>query len=71
MRILLDTSVIVRLAEPHVWLHRETRDCIAQLARRGFEPCIVPQVLYEFWTVATRPTAQNGLELPPQQASRT
>jgi predicted nucleic acid-binding protein len=29
---------------------------------------IVPQVIVEFWTVATRPVANNGLGLTPQLA---
>lgn len=29
----------------------------------GEELCVVPQNLYEFWAVATRPTASNGLGL--------
>ena len=29
---------------------------------------IVPQIVVEFWTVATRPLANNGLGLTPEQA---
>lgn len=32
--------------------------------------CIVPQNLYELWTVATRPASSNGLALTPEQAGR-
>lgn len=31
-------------------------------------PCLVPQVLYELWVVATRPVAANGFGLTPSQA---
>ena len=27
--------------------------------------CLVPQTIYEFWVVATRPTSQNGFGLAP------
>jgi predicted nucleic acid-binding protein len=30
--------------------------------------CVVPQVLYEFWAVATRPLEQNGLGMTPAEA---
>jgi hypothetical protein len=31
----------------------------------GHEMLLVPQVLYEYWVVATRPTDVNGLGLEP------
>lgn len=30
------------------------------------EPVIVPQVLYEYWSVATRPIQHNGLGFSPE-----
>jgi len=30
---------------------------------RGYAPTIVPQIIYEYWVVATRPLAENGLGL--------
>lgn len=39
-----------------------------ELRLRGDTPCIVPQSLYEFWVVATRPLANRGLGLTPAQA---
>lgn len=38
------------------------------LKARGDSVCIVPQVLYEFWTVATRPPGANGLGLTTVEA---
>src|SRR5262249_28213348 len=41
----------------------------AALVGRGDTPCLVPQVLYEFWVIATRPLAANGLGFPPSQVA--
>ena len=41
-----------------------------KLLEAGHNPCLVPQVLYEFWVVATRPREQNGLALSPQESQR-
>jgi predicted nucleic acid-binding protein len=36
--------------------------------RRSDQLCIVPQVLYELWSVCTRPAGENGLGLTTTQA---
>ncbi|MGH9960699.1 MAG: hypothetical protein ACREBC_26855, partial [Pyrinomonadaceae bacterium] len=41
---------------------------LARLRKTGEELCIVPQNLIEFWAVATRPLAENGLELTIDEA---
>jgi predicted nucleic acid-binding protein len=61
MRILLDTNILTRLTEPTHSMHQDARDATKALAIQGHNLCIVPQNLYEFWTVCTRPTANNGL----------
>ena len=61
MTILLDTNVLGRLANPHDPLHQTTLEALIVARNRGFRPAIVPQVIYEFWVVATRPVEQNGL----------
>ena len=61
MRILLDTNILLRQAEPRHPHHQASAEATEALRRRGEELVIVPQVLYEFWSVATRPVAQNGL----------
>jgi predicted nucleic acid-binding protein len=61
MRILVDTNVLARLAHkshPHT---AAANAAIHQLWADGHELRIVPQVLYEYWSVATRPIEQNGL----------
>ena len=68
MSTLLDTNILTRLVQTALPLHTVTVDALAELRRRGEVLCIVPQNLYEFWVVGTRPTAQNGLGLSPAQA---
>lgn len=61
MRILIDTNILARLAEPGHAMYPAAFDSTAMLRRGGAELCIVPQGLYEFWVVCTRPTSVNGL----------
>jgi hypothetical protein len=61
MNILIDTNLLSRLAEighPH---YQIPFDSTTALQTQGHDLVIVPQVLYEFWVVCTRPIAQNGL----------
>jgi predicted nucleic acid-binding protein len=70
MRILLDTNVLCRLAEaahPH---HAIAQSAIINLRKDGHELCLVPQVLYEYWVVITRPIAENGLGMLPANAEK-
>jgi predicted nucleic acid-binding protein len=68
MRILLDTNILLRSVEPGHAQHQATVDAVDGLRRSGHELVIVPQVLYEFWSVATRPIDQNGLGMSPGEA---
>jgi predicted nucleic acid-binding protein len=60
-RVLLDTNILLRLTQPSQALHAEIISSIKLLHERSVRLCIVPQTLYEFWSVATRPIAANGL----------
>lgn len=44
-------------------------DAMDVLRSRGHELILVPQILYEYWSVATRPVANNGLGLSPAEAA--
>jgi predicted nucleic acid-binding protein len=57
-----------RRFQPGHPMHRPATDAMTELRRQGDTLCLVPQNLYEFWVVCTRPTAQNGLGLTPAQA---
>jgi predicted nucleic acid-binding protein len=63
MSTLLDTNILTRLAQPTDPAHGTARRAVAVLQAGGRSVSIVPQNLYEFWVVATRPVANNGLGL--------
>jgi predicted nucleic acid-binding protein len=68
MRILLDTNIIVhvlRLPDPE---HQESVEALAELTQRGWDLCVGNQNIFEFWVVATRPQAVNGMGLSPAAA---
>jgi len=68
MRILADTNIVARLAQPAHAHHRAALAATEILLARNDDPCVVPQVLYEFWVIATKPTSANGLAMPVTQA---
>jgi predicted nucleic acid-binding protein len=69
MRILLDTNVVLRLGDRGHVMHGEALAAIDWLDANGHECVIVPQVLYEYWVVATRPSENNGLGMPVADAA--
>jgi len=70
MDILTDTNIIVRGVHRKSAKHREALRALRTLRNRGDRVCIVPQNLYEFWAVATRPIENNGLGLTSPQADK-
>jgi predicted nucleic acid-binding protein len=68
MSTLLDTNILTRAAQPGHPMYQPAVDAVAELRRQAEVLCLVPQNLYEFWVVCTRPTTQNGLGLTPAQA---
>jgi predicted nucleic acid-binding protein len=67
---LLDTNILLRLAQRKHPLHAPTRAAIVKLLCNSETLHIVPQNVYEGWVVATRPLASNGLGLSPSTADR-
>ena len=69
MTILLDSNILLR------WLHHESAhhplavSAMETLNARGDLPVLCPQVVIEFWSVATRPAAVNGLGLNPLEVN--
>lgn len=61
MRVLVDTNILTCLAQPAHPRHALVLDALAAMGRRGDEPCVVPQNIYEFWAVCSRPREHNGL----------
>lgn len=73
--ILLDTNLLVRVTNSTDLQCACARQAIHQLLSRGSQVIVVPQVLYEFWVVATRnagatPRGQNGLGMSTDQANQ-
>jgi predicted nucleic acid-binding protein len=68
MTTLLDTNILTRAAQPHHPMHQPAVDAVATLRQGGEILYLVPQNLYEFWVVATRPPGENGLGLDVAQA---
>jgi predicted nucleic acid-binding protein len=71
MRILVDTNIILRLAQRDSAQRPETVSAIANLSSAKYDICVVPHVMFEYWVVATRPIENNGLGMivPDVQAS--
>jgi len=67
MKILLDTNVLLRSAQPAHPIHRVAVSAVNQLIRKTDDIYLVPQNFYEFWVVATRPRDANGLGATPAE----
>lgn len=61
MSILVDTNILLRLIDLTAPAHHTTRLAMQRLRSDSEDLLIVPQNLFEFWVVATRPVAVNGL----------
>jgi predicted nucleic acid-binding protein len=69
MSYLIDTNVLVRLAQPKNPQQRETNRALQSLHLQSETLSIIPQNLIEFWAVATRPAVNNGLGLTIDQTA--
>ncbi|WP_459555203.1 type II toxin-antitoxin system VapC family toxin [Lacunimicrobium album] len=63
MNILVDANILVRLAKQDDADHLAAIKVLEDIQRRGHRPAVVPQCIYEFYVVATRPLVNNGLGL--------
>ncbi len=61
MRVATDTNILLRLVEPGHTQHSVVLNAVVNLRMLGHALCVFPQMLYEFWAVATRPLTANGL----------
>jgi len=59
-RVILDTNIILRITDRTGPDHNISYSIVKRLISEGYEICIIPQVLIEFWVVATRPVESNG-----------
>jgi predicted nucleic acid-binding protein len=58
---LLDTNIILRFTDANSAEYVIVSDAISQILGQGDKCFITAQVVIEFWVVATRPVAVNGL----------
>ncbi len=58
--ILTDTNVLLRYVKTNDKMHLVVVGAVSHLQMIGEDVVLVPQNLYEFWVVATRPTNVNG-----------
>lgn len=70
MNWLVDSNILVRMAHLEDSRHDVALNAVSFLYSRGEAVYIVPQNLYEFWAVVTRPTTSNGYGLSPEVAER-
>ncbi len=69
MTYLLDTSILVRLANSSDRFYQSTLQAVIALHRHQAVLQITPQTLIEFRSVATRPIEVNGLGLSSKAAT--
>jgi predicted nucleic acid-binding protein len=70
MPYLADTNILLRWVTPSDPQHSLAVASVKELQRLGETVHITPQNLIEFWNVATRPSAVNGLGMSPAEAER-
>lgn len=70
MPVLIDTSILVRIANALDPLGPVARSAVRTLRSGGEHLCVAPQNLIEFRNVATRPRAVNGLGFDVATAER-
>ena len=61
-RFLLDTNVLLRTANGADAQNAVASEAFIQVISDGHEVFLSPQNIIEFWSVATRPLANNGLD---------
>ncbi|MDB5387185.1 MAG: hypothetical protein JWM11_2831 [Planctomycetaceae bacterium] len=71
MKLLLDTNILLRMAQTASPDHFTSKSAVLKLAQAQVVLCVVPQVIYEFWVVATRPITANGLGMDVLTAERS
>lgn len=70
MSVLADTNILLRWVQPSHPLNAAATENVARLLASGKDVCFTPQNIAEFWNVATRPVASNGLGLDVAAARR-
>lgn len=66
---LLDTNLLVRSFDASAAQHHDALNAVAFLVSRNDVVLVSNQSIFEFWAVATRPVAKNGLGLSSSEAA--
>ena len=70
MRVLVDTNVLLRSAQPNHPLCSQATHAVAKLMRDRHAVFVCAQNIAEFWNVATRSVELNGLGLSHEEVLR-
>lgn len=68
MRVLIDTNILLRSAQPNHPLCAQATRAVSKVIRQKDAVFFCPETIAEFWNVATRPADQNGLGLSHEEA---
>ncbi|HXL23291.1 MAG TPA: type II toxin-antitoxin system VapC family toxin [Candidatus Dormibacteraeota bacterium] len=68
MRVLVDTNILLRSAQPNHPLFSQSVQAVTRLIRGQESVFFCSQNIAEFWNVATRPSDRNGLGLSAEEA---
>ena len=71
MSLLIDTNVLLRIAQAASPDHATAKSAVLTLVNANETLCIVPQIIYEFWVAATRPLDVNGLGMDVDAAQQS
>jgi len=69
-RVLTDTNLWLRAADPDAKQHLAALDALKVLASEGHLVCLSPQVVIEYWAVVTRPKDANGFGWDTEKAEQ-
>ena len=70
MRVLVDTNILLRSAQPNHPQSSQATLFASRLIRQGDALFFCSQNVAEFWNVATRPADKNGIGLSHEEALR-
>ena len=70
MRVLVDTNVLLRSAQPNHPHSSQATQAVSRLLRQRDSVFFCPQNIAEFWNVATRPADKNGLGFSHEEVLR-
>src|ERR1022692_2456726 len=68
MRVLVDTNILLRSAQPTHPLCSQAASAVSKLLRQKDAVFFCAQNIAEFWNVATRPAEVNGLGFSHEEA---